>query len=66
MVTQVNVTFCINFVTLQYFTSLSVVIKLEKDDIGLPRLTKGGLADIYVLEQIHFHWGSEHTINNER
>lgn len=26
----------------------------------------GGLPGQYVMDQMHFHWSSEHTINSER
>ncbi|GAB0097666.1 Carbonic anhydrase [Sergentomyia squamirostris] len=29
-------------------------------------LSGGGLPSEYVMEQMHFHWGSEHTINGRR
>lgn len=29
-------------------------------------MTGGGLPGIYVMDQMHFHWASEHTINEER
>ncbi|XP_034937782.1 putative carbonic anhydrase 3 [Chelonus insularis] len=29
-------------------------------------LTGGGLTSTYVLEQMHFHWGAEHTIDGVR
>lgn len=29
-------------------------------------MTGGGLPGIYVMDQMHFHWASEHTINGER
>ncbi|XP_053594142.1 putative carbonic anhydrase 3 [Microplitis demolitor] len=29
-------------------------------------LSGGGLMSTYVLEQMHFHWGAEHTIDNTR
>ncbi|XP_078047012.1 putative carbonic anhydrase 3 [Augochlora pura] len=29
-------------------------------------LSGGGLPSTYVLEQIHFHWPAEHTVNGER
>lgn len=29
-------------------------------------LTGGGLPGAYVMDQMHFHWGSEHLINGQR
>lgn len=26
----------------------------------------GGLPGTFIMDQMHFHWSSEHTINNER
>ena len=34
---------------------------------GVPIYLKGGgLSSTYVFEQMHFHWGSEHTIDGNR
>ena len=36
-----------------------------------PSIQGGGLSDVFIYEQLHFHWGttddegSEHTINSE-
>uniref|UniRef100_A0A1L8DFC8 Carbonic anhydrase n=1 Tax=Nyssomyia neivai TaxID=330878 RepID=A0A1L8DFC8_9DIPT len=38
-------------------------------NVGSPpnvALSGGGLPSEYVMEQMHFHWGSEHTINGRR
>lgn len=29
-------------------------------------ITGGGLPDNYKMDQMHFHWASEHTIDNKR
>lgn len=29
-------------------------------------LSGGGLTSTFVLEQMHFHWGAEHTIDGVR
>ncbi|KAJ6638389.1 Carbonic anhydrase 2 [Pseudolycoriella hygida] len=29
-------------------------------------MTGGGLKGTYMMDQMHFHWASEHTLNNER
>lgn len=29
-------------------------------------MTGGGLPGIFVMDQMHFHWSSEHTLNGER
>ncbi|XP_037028764.1 putative carbonic anhydrase 3 [Bradysia coprophila] len=29
-------------------------------------MTGGGLPGTFVMDQMHFHWASEHTLNNER
>ncbi|EFA11790.2 putative carbonic anhydrase 3 isoform X1 [Tribolium castaneum] len=31
-----------------------------------PKVSGGGLLSTYVLDNMHFHWNSEHTINEER
>lgn len=30
------------------------------------KITGGGLPGIYIMDQMHFHWSSEHTLNNNR
>lgn len=38
-------------------------------NVGAPEnvvMRGGGLPQKYVLDQMHFHWGSEHTINGRR
>lgn len=38
-------------------------------NVGAPDhiiLSGGGLEEEYVFDQMHFHWGSEHTINGRR
>lgn len=29
-------------------------------------MTGGGLPGTFVMDQMHFHWASEHTLNSER
>jgi carbonic anhydrase len=43
------------------FPSLSVQI-----NVGRHILFGGGLPGTFLLDQMHFHWGSEHTINGRR
>lgn len=34
---------------------------------GVPPVLSGGnLQSVYVLEQLHFHWGAEHTVDGSR
>lgn len=37
-------------------------------DVGAPNVVMegGGLPAKYVLDQMHFHWGSEHTVDGRR
>lgn len=42
------------------FKSVQVTLK------GQPLLSGGGLQTNYQLDQMHFHWEAEHTINGYR
>jgi carbonic anhydrase len=34
---------------------------------GVPiHLSGGSLPSVYILEQMHFHWGAEHTVDGQR
>lgn len=41
----------------------TIQVNIEEEYISV---LGGGLKNKYVLEQFHFHWGSEHTIAGER
>nr|XP_022902563.1 carbonic anhydrase-like [Onthophagus taurus] len=43
----------------------SIAITLLNGTDGAPIITGGGLNDKYILDHIHFHWESEHTVNGE-
>lgn len=43
---------------------IAVQIDIPKDQQYL--LTEGGLPGIYQMDQMHFHWASEHTIDSKR
>lgn len=51
-------------ITYLIFFFLLVQIDIPKDQEYL--LTGGGLPGIYRMDQMHFHWASEHTIDNKR
>ncbi|VEN62390.1 unnamed protein product, partial [Callosobruchus maculatus] len=42
----------------------TVVLTLSSGEA--PRIRGGGLDQDYVLQEMHFHWGSEHTIEDKR
>jgi carbonic anhydrase len=35
-------------------------------NVGRHILFGGGLPGTFLLDQMHFHWGSEHTLNGRR
>ncbi|KAK0093777.1 hypothetical protein PV326_012688 [Microctonus aethiopoides] len=47
----------------------SITLSGKWDENDIPYISKGPLSDVYIFEQLHFHWGendsvgSEHTIN---
>lgn len=41
-------------------------VQIDLTDSQECLMTGGGLPGIYVMDQMHFHWASEHTINRER
>nr|XP_018908201.1 PREDICTED: carbonic anhydrase 2-like isoform X1 [Bemisia tabaci] len=42
----------------------TVVLNINQPcDVGV---ASGGLRSLYFLDQIHFHWNSEHTVNGKR
>uniref|UniRef100_A0A1B6C2W2 Carbonic anhydrase n=1 Tax=Clastoptera arizonana TaxID=38151 RepID=A0A1B6C2W2_9HEMI len=44
--------------------SLIVVLTVDQQcDVGI---SSGDLRGLYLLDELHFHWGSEHTIDNKR
>lgn len=43
--------------------SIAVTRENETNDVYIDG---GGLGGRYIFKQLHFHWGSEHTINGER
>lgn len=47
-----------------YLFVLSVQIDVSSDQEYV--LTGGGLPGAYVMDQMHFHWKSEHLINGQR
>ncbi|KAK9501205.1 hypothetical protein O3M35_002275 [Rhynocoris fuscipes] len=44
----------------------SHTVKLTPSHDKSAGLGAGGIRNYYVLDSIHFHWGSEHTIDGER
>lgn len=40
-------------------------MQIELDGVPI-HLSGGGLPAMYVLEQMHFHWGAEHTVDGSR
>lgn len=38
----------------------------QKAGTHIPEISGGGLPEVYQLDHIHFHWKSEHTIENYR
>lgn len=38
---------------------------VDSDQDNIPKLSGGNLGE-YILDSIHFHWKSEHTINGRR
>lgn len=46
-----------------YLLLLSVQFSTEGEEAMHPELSGGPLDSIYRLEQLHFHWMSEHAIN---
>lgn len=49
---------------LSFVLSFSVQIDIAPGQEYI--LTGGGLPGSYVMDQMHFHWGSEHLINGQR
>lgn len=43
-----------------------MVIRFQKGDQGFPKINGAGLPDVYVLDHLHFHWQSEHTLDDYR
>lgn len=44
-----------------------MAIRLSDDDeIEVPTVSGGNLDGEYILDNIHFHWEGEHTINGKR
>jgi len=47
-------------------------LKKNEQNDNFPFISDGGLDDVYIFQQLHFHWGkddargSEHLINNTR
>lgn len=49
------------------------MLRLDNDKMGgeMPYITGGGLSDLFIFAQLHFHWGSnplagsEHHIANQ-
>lgn len=49
------------------FSTITYLVLIRLQENGrTPQISGGGLPDVYILEQLHFHWESEHTIDNER
>lgn len=48
----------------KFYFFILVQIDIPKEQKYL--LTGGGLPGIYQMDQMHFHWASEHTINSKR
>lgn len=44
----------------------SVEVRFRPTDQMMPTVKGGGLPDEYTLDHLHFHWESEHTVNNYR
>lgn len=41
-------------------------VQIDIDPAQRYVMTGGGLPGAYRMDQMHFHWSSEHTINSER
>lgn len=54
----------IGFFFSQYPRIITVQIDIPADQEYL--ITGGALPGIYKMDQMHFHWASEHTIDNKR
>lgn len=48
-----------------YVYFFSVRVKLSVEDEDKPKLSGAGLSGTFILNDIHFHWPSEHTINGK-
>lgn len=49
-----------------FYNFLWSTVQIDLTDSQECFMTGGGLPGIYVMDQMHFHWASEHTINGER
>ena len=52
---------CYNICDLQLFTVVQINL-----DSSTSSVFGGGFRSKYILEQLHFHWSSEHTIDGRR
>lgn len=41
-------------------------VEIHLEGMPMPTLTGGNLSSVYVFEQMHFHWGAEHTVDGVR
>lgn len=55
---------CICIFNLKSFITVQIDVPKEQQSDYL--LTGGGLPGIYQMDQMHFHWASEHTIDSKR
>ncbi|XP_057666312.1 putative carbonic anhydrase 3 [Diorhabda carinulata] len=57
-----------------YGQNISILVKnnghsaevRQKTRTHIPEISGGGLPEVYQLDHLHFHWKSEHTIENYR
>lgn len=54
------------FLCIHLFVYLFTTVQIDIPSDQVYLITGGGLPGIYKMDQMHFHWASEHTIDSTR